>query len=63
VRTARAYERRGKLPSQLKQPRSYRSRANPFADDWPRIAAQLEQSPALQGQTLFRLLCERQPGC
>ena len=62
VRTARAYERRGKLPSQLKPPRTCRSRPNPFADDWPWIAAQLEQDAALQGQTLFRLLCERQPG-
>jgi hypothetical protein len=62
VRTARAYERRAKLPSQLKQPRTYRSRPNPFADDWPWIAAQLAQDPALQGQTLFRLVCERQPG-
>src|SRR5207302_5187051 len=62
VRTARAYEQRAKLPSQLKQPRTYRSRPNPFADDWPWIAAQLEQDPALQGQTLFRLLCDRQSG-
>ncbi|HEY3059526.1 MAG TPA: IS21 family transposase [Chloroflexota bacterium] len=62
VRTARAYEQRAKLPSQLKQPRTYRSRPNPFADDWPWIAAQLEQDPALQSQTLFRLLCDRQPG-
>src|SRR5919199_5731923 len=62
VRTARAYQRRGKLPSQLKQPRTYRSRPNPFAEDWPWVAAQLERDPALQGQTLFGLLCERQPG-
>jgi hypothetical protein len=62
VRTARGYERRGKLPSQLKQPRTYRSRPNPFAEDWPWLVAHLEQDPALQGQTLFGLLCERQPG-
>jgi Helix-turn-helix len=62
VRTARAYERRGKLPSQLKQPRTSRSRPDPFAEDWPWVAAQLERDPALQGQTLFGLLCERQPG-
>ena len=62
VRTARVYERRGKLPSQLKQPRTYRSRPNPFADDWPWLVALLEQDPALQGQTLFGLLCARRPG-
>ena len=59
VRMARAYERRARLPSQLKQLRTYRSRPNPFADDWPWIARLLEDDPALQGQTLFGLLCER----
>ena len=62
VRTVRAYERRGRLPSQLKQPRTYRSRPDPFAEDWPWVAAQLERDPALQGQTLFGLLCEQHPG-
>jgi hypothetical protein len=62
VRTARAYERRARLPSQLKQPRTYRSRPNPFADEWPWITAELERDPALQGQTLFGLLCDRHPG-
>src|SRR3984893_3374292 len=62
VRTARAYERRAWLPSQLKQPRTYRSRPNPFADDWPWIAKLLEDDPALQGQTVFGLLCDRWPG-
>jgi len=62
VRTVRTYERRGQLPSQLKQPRTYRSRPDPFAEDWPWVTAQLEHDPALQGQTLFGLLCERQPG-
>jgi transcriptional regulator with XRE-family HTH domain len=62
VRTVREYERHAKLPSQLKQPRTYRSRPNPFADDWPWITTLLEDDPALQGQTLFELLCERHPG-
>src|SRR6266576_642687 len=62
VRTARAYERRARLPSQLKEPRTYRSRPNPFADDWHWIAQLLKDDPALQGQTLFGLLCDRQPG-
>lgn len=62
VRTAREYERRAQLPSQLRQPRTYRSRPNPFVDDWPWIAELLKDDPALQGQTLFGLLCDRQPG-
>jgi hypothetical protein len=62
VRTARAYERLGKLPSQLKQPRGYRTRPDPFAEDWPWIEAELTRDPALQGTTLFALACERRPG-
>jgi transcriptional regulator with XRE-family HTH domain len=62
VRTLRNYERRGGLPSQLKQRRTYRSRPDPFADDWPWLVKLLEDDPALQGQTLFGLLCDRHPG-
>jgi transcriptional regulator with XRE-family HTH domain len=62
VRTVREYERRAKLPSQLRQPRTYRSRPNPFADDWLWITQLLEDDPALQGQTVFGLLCDRRPG-
>jgi hypothetical protein len=62
VRTARTYERAAKLPSQLKQPRTYRTRPNPFADDWPWVIEQLERDPALQAKTLFGLLVERRPG-
>src|SRR3954453_11355623 len=61
VRTVQRYERRGQLPSQLKQPRSHRTRPNPFAADWPWIVAQLERDPALQATTLFTLLTAREP--
>ena len=62
VRTAREYERRGQLPSQLKQPRTYQTRPNPFAADWPWIQAQLAGDAALQATTLFALLCDQYPG-
>ena len=62
VRTARKYERAGKLPSQLTPPRTYRTHPNPFADDWPWVIEQLERDPALQAKTLFGLLVERTPG-
>jgi hypothetical protein len=61
-RTARRYERAGKLPSQLKRPRTWRTRENPFEDDWPWVVEQLERDPALQGATLFALLCAEHPG-
>ena len=62
VRTARRYARHGQLPSQLKQPRRYRTRPNPFAEDWPWIVSQLERDGALQATTLFTLLAEQHPG-
>lgn len=62
VRTARKYEQAAKLPSQLKQPRTHRTRANPFAADWPWVQAQLERDPALQVKTLFTILCQDYPG-
>lgn len=61
-RTARKYERSGVLPSQQRQPRTHRTRVNPFADDWAWVVSQLERDPALQGVTLFALLCARAPG-
>ena len=61
-RTARKYERAGKLPSQMKAPRTHRTRTNPFLTDWPWVQAQLQRDPALQAKTLFVLLCEAYPG-
>jgi transcriptional regulator with XRE-family HTH domain len=61
VRTARKYERAGSLPSQLKQPRTHRTRPNPFADDWAWVCAQLERDPAIQAKTLFAELVQRAP--
>jgi transposase len=60
-RTARKYERAGKLPSELKRPRTWRTRPNPFEQDWPWVVSELERDPALQGTTLFALLCQRHP--
>ena len=62
-RTARKYEQAGQLPSHLKHPHIWATRANPFEDHWPWVVAQLERDPALQGSTLFALLCEQHPGC
>src|SRR5579884_3272787 len=60
-RTAHKYERAGKLPSELKRPRTWRTRPNPFEEDWPWVVEHLERDPALQGTTLFALLCQRHP--
>jgi hypothetical protein len=60
-RTARKYERSGKLPSQMKKPHTWRTRKDPFEEDWPWVVEQLERDPALQGSTLFALLCAQHP--
>src|SRR5216683_4941768 len=60
-RTARKYKQAGQLPSQLKRPHTWATRPNPFEEDWPWVIAQLERDPALQGSTLFALLCEQHP--
>jgi len=62
VNTARKYSRAGKLPSQLKRPRIYRTRPDPFADDWPWVQEWLERDSVLQAHTLFALLLGRHPG-
>jgi transposase len=56
--TARRY-RVGGLPSQSKQPRQYRTRADPFAAVWPEIEAMLEQAPGLEAVTIFEALRQR----
>jgi hypothetical protein len=61
-RTARKYEKARQLPSQLKRPHDWNTRTNPFEQDWPWVVSELERDPALQGSTLFALLCERHPG-
>lgn len=61
-RTVRKYEQFGQLPSERKQPRTYHTRVDPFAEDWPDLEAMLQQAPELEAQVLFAWLCERQPG-
>jgi hypothetical protein len=60
-RTVRKYEQLGQLPSEQKLPRTYRTRVDPFAEDWPDLEAMLQQAPELEAQVLFAWLCERRP--
>jgi hypothetical protein len=53
VKTARKYQRAGPLPSQLKQPHTWRTRPNPFEEDWAWVVEQLQRDSALQGATLL----------
>jgi len=62
-KTARKYVAAGKLPSELKEPRSWRTRKSPISDeDWAWVQGQLRASPGLEAKTLFEMLQEGQPG-
>ena len=61
-KTVGKYEKLGRLPSELKQARCHRTRADPFAEDWPTVEKMLEQAPGLEGKALFEWLCEQHPG-
>ena len=60
--TGSKYLRAGKVPSELKQPRTWRTRADPFEQDWEEIAERLVDAPGLEAKALFEDLCERFPG-
>ena len=61
-RTVRKYERLGKLPSELKNPREYRTRSDPFEEHWAEAETMLADVPELEAKTLFEWICEQHPG-
>jgi hypothetical protein len=61
-KTARKYVAAGKLPSELKQPRDWRTRPDPFEAHWPEIEARLRETPEFEAKTLFDLLQQEYPG-
>ena len=62
VKTARKYLRIGKLPSELKKVRKYRTRKDPFLKHWSEIERMLESAPELQATTLLPYLMGKYPG-
>ena len=61
-KTARRYVQHGQLPSALQTARTYRTRPDPFEDDWAWLQEQLERSPQLEAKLLFEALQTRRPG-
>ena len=51
--TVAKYEKLGQLPSEQQQPRHYRTRRDPFAEDWAEIEKMLTEAPGLQPKTIF----------
>jgi transposase len=60
-KTVAKYEGLGKLPSELKGPRRYRTRPDPFVEDWPTVEEMLGDAPNLEAKALFEWLCEQHP--
>ncbi len=61
-KTARKYRDLGKLPSEETHPREWRTREDPFAEDWLAVEAMLIDAPELESKTLFDWLCAKHPG-
>src|SRR6476661_6776481 len=60
-KTARKYLRDRRLPSEMRQKHTWRTRPDPFADVWDQIRQQLILEPGLQAKTLFQHLQEAYP--
>lgn len=60
--TARRYVEEGKLPSELKVSRAWRTREDPFAKDCPAMVERLEAAPELEAKALFEHLLWERPG-
>jgi len=61
-KTGRKYLKSGKLPSELRQPHTWRTRADPFELDWPDLVKRLEEAPELEAKSLFEHLMGCKPG-
>ena len=61
-KTVRKYEQLGQLPSELKAPRHYRTRPDPFEEDWAEVEKKLQEAPELEAKILFEWLCEEKGG-
>lgn len=60
--TARKYVRGGRLPSDLGEPRTWRTREDPFTEAWAELESKLSLNPGLEAKTLFADLQRRYPG-
>jgi hypothetical protein len=61
-KAARKYLRSGLLPSQLKEPRDWRTREDAFADVWTEVEVLIKDAPRLEALTVFQDLQRRYPG-
>ncbi len=61
-KTARRYLKHGELPSQCRAEHNWRTRQDPFEEEWEGIKDKLEAIPGLEAKTLFDALQREKPG-
>jgi hypothetical protein len=59
--TARRYLEAGTLPSEMKPERNWRTRVDPFLEDWDEVARRLDDAPELEAKALFEWLVALRP--
>jgi hypothetical protein len=62
VKTARKYERLGKLPSEIRHKHTWRTREYPFKDIWDEALQYLTTNSGLEAKTLFEYFQKKYPG-
>jgi len=62
AKTARRYRRSGRLPREMKQPHTWRTRPDPFEEVWEEVRDKLEANAGFEAKTLFEDLQRRYPG-
>ena len=60
--TGRKYRRLSRLPSELKEPRTWKTHRDIFEKDWPDIESRLQDAPELEARALFEHLMSNRPG-
>jgi len=61
-KTARKYIKNGKLPSQCQKEHNWRTRDDPFEQEWEEIKEKLGVNPGLEAKTIFDALQREEPG-
>ncbi len=61
-KTAREYLRDPRLPSERKEDRKWRTRADSFTGVWKEVREQIDMNPGLEAKTLFESLQRKYPG-
>jgi Integrase core domain len=61
-KTAAKYLKKGKLPTELKKDRDWKTRSDAFEPVWPELQSMLESAPGLEAKTLLEWLMERDGG-